>query len=257
MTCLEWLDAKHFLRMNLWDFSIRSLARKYGWNFLSKVVFRHPLKTMKGIQRYRQAHRRVFSTTLQERIDSHPAESGKGRETFVVGVGFCLKPLDPPCISGRANHDCVFFERNLHGRDHPIPDCCQQCSIREIGTLASAAGCHFYIMTSANDILHDLLAPALKDNRFTNGLFGLCRYSFAPFQLALFIAGIEGILFPYERGDCRDYVAWLRADNGVKDEQTEIHGSDFQTMQKWLSGLSIHHSTKKQFKKIGNIFHPQ
>lgn len=220
-----------------------------------KVVLQHPICTIGGIERYRKQKRRLLD--YRQSLSVSPVVDKKENEAnTIVGVGFCLKPLHPPCLSGRGNHDCLYFERNLDSARDEMPACCQHCAIREIGLRARAAGNHFYIMTSARDILEDMLLPALENKQFSKGLFAICRYSFEPFQIALAIAGIEGDLYPYEINDCNDFSTWNRADRGIKDDQTKIGQEDYQSMQNhWL--LTDRKETPPgRFQKRGNIFSP-
>ncbi len=251
MSYFERLDDVQFLDIKIWDFSFRSLLREYGKEFFTKIIVKHPIRTTRGIQRYRRMIREKACISEVVKGD------WPGNEKAIVGVGFCLKPLEPACISGRANHECVYFERNLHLADKAIPDCCKECMIRTAGMLALAAGNSFYIMTSALDILRDMLVPALDERRFTHGLYALCRYSFDPFQLALFVVGIKGNLYPYASGDCKDYETWLKADIGFKEERTVLDPGDFEQIKKILVEVSQENSASRQYKKIGNIFYPQ
>ncbi|MFH1741657.1 MAG: hypothetical protein ABIH23_21845 [bacterium] len=256
MKWIEWLDKIRFMNVKVWDFSVRSMLRQYGWKFMTHVILRHPVKTLIGISEYRkegsQDKRGDCLTTVPRNL-----EQWRGGGNSIVGVGFCLKPIDPVCVSGRANHNCFFFERNLHIADKTIPECCKGCSIRSIGLLALQAGCRFYIMTSARDILYDVLLPGINDNTYANGLFVICRYSFEPFKVALLISGIKGYLFPYQIGDCRDYTSWLSADIGVKDEQTEVAGENCSAIKEILRQSEDSDSMEWKCEKVGNIFDVQ
>jgi hypothetical protein len=200
-------------------FCLRSLVREYGWLFIRRVGARHPWRTLKALRaagRIDAAERGVVEA------GGGTSSVRAGEPPSIVGAGFCLKPLSPPCPSGRANHDCRCLE-SLTGRDPAcLPAPCEPCAIRAIGTDALRAGSAFYVMTSAHDILDDVFMPAMTRGAFTTGLFVLCRYSFKPFALGLLASGLSGRLLPLDQGDCRDYKTWLLADRGVKDEQTTI-----------------------------------
>ena len=206
----------------MWMFCLRSLVREYGWLFIRRVAARHPWRTLKALReagRIDAAERGVVEVgggTPKIRPDGPPS---------IVGAGFCLKPVDPPCPSGRFNHDCVCLERLAGADGAAVPAPCQSCAIREIGTRALLAGSAFYVMTSARDILNDVYVPALEDRRFPTGIFVLCRYSFKPFAFGLLASGMSAKLLPLDHGDCRDYRTWLLADRGVKDEQTTVGGT--------------------------------
>ncbi|MFB3787683.1 MAG: hypothetical protein ACE15F_15080 [bacterium] len=261
MKLLEWLDANRFLGVRIWDFSFRSLLRVYGRDFMKSVILRHPVQTFHGIRRYRRLENPDASGEYQSDFDK-VGVNGKKDGQRVIGVGFCLKPLHPGCVSGRGNHNCFYLEQNLHREPEPgaavreIPACCKSCVIKDIGLLSLASGCVFYIMTSARDILYDLILPSLEKGRFSRGLFVICRYSFEPFRMALAIAGIQACLFPYEKNDCGDYATWLRADKGVKDEQTSIPASDWPVIQSRLSSPERAGETPIRIQKRGNLFYP-
>ncbi len=237
---------KHpFLNIKLWDFCFRSLIREYGLKFIFLVILRHPIKTLKGIMKYGRNNKQ----------DAETADQWTGGEKHIVGVGFCLKPLDPVCISGRSNHNCHFLENNLHLKDIKIPRCCNNCTIKNIGLLTLATGSNFYIMTSARDILFDMFLPSIKSKKFTNGLLVICRFSFEPFKIPLYIADIQASLFPFETGDCRDYPTWLLADIGHKDEQTVINDNDDTAINAILTQPIKLPATQNSYKKIGNIYY--
>lgn len=221
-----------------------SLWREYGFAFIIHVILPHPIRTVRGF----------FGFAMEK-------EKGRGRSVTaekpaqsVVGLGFCLKPLDPVCISGRPNHDCYFLEHNLFLQAEKMPDCCRECLIRKIGTLALAQGYNFYIMTSARDILSDIFLPALRSKRFSYAILGLCRYSMAPFRIAMSIVGINGQLFPYQQGDCKDYRSWRQADIGLKNEQTELDDRDIKDMLSLLGIESGRENLPVKVQKKGNIF---
>ena len=203
----------------MWVFCLRSLVRGYGWLFARRVAARHPWRTL---QAFRAAGR--IDSAKRGVVEVGGGTSGfrAGGPPSIVGAGFCLKSMDPPCPSGRFNHDCVWLERlaGTDGADVPVP--CRSCAIRELGAQALRAGSAFYVMTSARDILDDIYVPALQGRRFTTGLFVLCRYSFKPFAVGAVASGMSATMLPLDEGDCRDYRTWLLADQGVKDEQTTV-----------------------------------
>ena len=113
MFFFKFLDKIRFLNIRVWDFSINSLIRNYGIAFIYRVIIKHPVKTITGIKKYQKINK---TKELSDKIMINPQHSEKciGKDKSITGVGFCLKPLKPECISGRANHDCKFFEHNLH-----------------------------------------------------------------------------------------------------------------------------------------------
>lgn len=242
-----------FFNLSLWRFFLRSVFKEYGNAFLLKVVVPHPMKTLKGVRKYSRSSARDPSTgsaLFPKEIEQH----WKGGKRSVVGIGFCAKPLEPSCISGRANHDCAYFEHHLHLSEEPMPESCQNCLVREIGLEALSSKSDFYIMTSARDILSDLFLPALNSHTYTRALLGLCQYSFEPFKIALFISGIDALLFPFETGDCEDYGTWRKADKGIKDTQTHLRSRDRETIKSFLRNSTHQLIPDLKYTKSGNIF---
>ena len=112
-------------------------------------------------------------------------------------------------------------------------------------------------MTSARDILYDLILPSLEKKQFTQGVFVICRYSFEPFNMALLIAGVTAQLFPFEKNDCQDYPTWLLADVGIKELQTEVNSQDVNLIQDLFVPINQIDLQRHHFLKNGNIFYPQ
>ena len=254
MIFFEWLDKINFLNIKTWNFSFHSILKDYGKEFFTRVILRHPKKTIKGLNKYRKLI--LHNETPEQIISSQEFfKKWKGGRDSIIGVGFCLKPLNPVCVSDRANHNCYFFEHNLHLQNYNIPDSCKNCTIKYIGLMSLLTGSSFYIMTSAKDILFDIFLPAIETQKFNKGLFGLCRYSFEPFKIGLLISGIDAYLFPYKSGDCQDYKTWLLADIGIKDDQTKFHSKDLDSIKKILTSSAELDSASFKFEKIGNIFY--
>jgi hypothetical protein len=206
----------------MWGFCLPSLLREYGWRFLRQVAVRHPWRTLTA---FRAAGRIDTAGRGAVEVGGGTSTVRAGDPPSIVGAGFCLKPVDPPCPSGRFNHDCVCLERLAGADGAAVHAPCRSCAIREMGTQSLRAGSAFYVMTSARDILDDVYVPALEDRRFTTGLFVLCRYSFKPFAVGVVASGMSATLLPLNEGDCRDYPTWLLADRGIKDEQTAVDGA--------------------------------
>jgi hypothetical protein len=110
-------------------------------------------------------------------------------------------------------------------------------------------------MTSAHDILHDVLLPALLHRRFRGAVLTMCRFSFEPMRLALAICGIEARLVPFQHGDCRDYSEWRRADTGDKPEQTYLDDSHLRELTATLSDAA-QGAPARRFQRVGNIYEP-
>ncbi len=253
MIFFKFLDKIGFLNIRVWDFSIKSLVRNYGMAFILQVIIRHPFRTITGIKKYQKLKK---SREYAGKILIEPEHPGKciDKQKSVTGAGFCLKPIEPECISGRANHNCIFFEDNLHLENNPEPLCCTECMIKKIGLMALYKGSSFYIMTSAKDILYDIFQPSVETGKYSKGLFFMCKYSFEPFKIALLISGIQACLYPFETGDCKEYKTWLKADTGIKDERTTLSKSFNRTINSILSVTSS--KTNIKFKKTGNIYCP-
>lgn len=228
------------------SFCFHSAFREYGWQFFRRVIAPHPVKTARAFLRTRAID------ASRDMIPVSGPWSGGARS--IVGVGFCLKPLDPPCPSGHANHDCHYLKHLVLPESPHIPPACRNCLIREFGTLTLKTGSAFYIMTSAQDILFDVFDPSLREGRFGFGLFLLCRYSLRPFAVGMLAAGIQGAMFPFAEGDCRDYKTWLQADVGIKSEQTTILDSTRAGMRVMLSSAVRETACEVRFEKEGNVF---
>jgi hypothetical protein len=226
----------------MWNFCFRSIFREYGWQFFRRIAAPHPVRTAKAFLRVGT----IDVSADMIRI-SGPCLPGA---RSIVGVGFCLKPMDPPCPSGRPNHDCLCFEQP----QLPDSSACRNCAIREFGKLTLKTGSAFYIMTSARDILLDAFVPSLREGRFTSALCVLCRYSLRPFAVGMLASGIRGWMFQFKEGDCRGYKTWLLADRGIKNEQTEILDSTKATIREILTRASKETMAAVQFRKRGNIF---
>lgn len=234
-------------------FCLHSLFREYGWQFIRRVALPHPVRTATAII---DSGALDFSGDMTSISNEALNRSFEGASS-IVGVGFCLKPMNPPCPSGRSNHDCHYLEHLLHFGALDIPVSCRQCAIKKIGVMTLKTGSAFYIMTSARDILFDVFKPALDDGIFSLGLFMLCRYSMRPFAVGLLASGIRGWLFPFEKGDCQDYKTWLQADRGIKEDQTEINEPNQRTIRELLGNAAKEPSPASQFERRGNVFYPR
>jgi hypothetical protein len=217
-TLLKRMDETAFLGFNAWDFCVRSLAQPYGRLFLRSMIFRHPLRTLSGLMLYRRRLRSLQQTDVAPiGLDSEE----RYRDAFsngrlLLGIGFCQKPLDPPCPAGRFNHRCLLLEQP---NSTTIPAACIACPIRETAFRGIRAGASIYIMTSAIDIARDLLLQN-DHSPYSCYFLSICPYSIPPLTLAMSICGLRGLVFAFGRGDCQDYAAWLNADRGTKAEQT-------------------------------------
>ena len=236
----------------MWAFCAHSFFREYGWQFLRQVAVLHSVKTARAVL---GSGALDFSGNMTV-MPAEAPDQGFEDARSIVGVGYCLKPTSPPCMSGRATHDCRYLEHLLHSEAPNVPPCCRQCAIREIGTMALKAGAAFYIITSAEDILFDVITPAISEGRFSLGLLVLCRYSLRPAAVCLMASDIRGWLFPFETGDCRDYKSWLLADRGIKEERTEISEPNQRTIRELLARAAKEPTSNTQFERQGNVLYP-
>jgi len=263
---LTRLDDSSFLGFRVWEFSFRSLRRRYGLTFLNRIVLRHPLKTLAGTSKYRRLLR-------ERREQDHIAPLFEGSEEdfvsgmttgareLLVAVGFCQKPLTPACPAGRPNHDCLYLdELDLnHGREdiHPA---CRLCKIKEIGNRALQAGANMHVMTSALDIARDVMIPSIDRERFRKAIMCLCPYSVQAISWPLIICGIEGFLISYASGNCLHYQQWLLADKGIKREMTVLSSPAYDKILTLLQGAAEQRAKEGmrygRFVRQGNIYVP-
>lgn len=263
---LARLDEGSFLGLRLWEFSLRSMGRRYGQTFLRHVVLRHPLRTLAGLLRYLRLPRQkppqhgvsLLFEAPEEEFLSGLAGSGKG---LLVAVGYCQKPLVPGCPAGRANHDCVYLDQlDLDHGGQAAFSACGDCDVRTLGTLALRAGACMHIMTSALDIAHDVMIPSLEGALFRSFIMCLCPFSVQVIGAPLTLCSLEGYLVGYESGNCADYEQWLRADEGIKPERTALHAIARSRIITWLEGIAAeraregHHYAR--FHREGNIYVP-
>ena len=263
---LNSLDESSFLGLEIWEFSFRSLRRRYGFTFLSRIALRHPLKTITGVPRYRRllgerGERGDITPLFPGSEGAFISRLGAGQRDLLVALGFCQKPLDPACPAGRPNHDCLYLDGlDLRAGKEFMHPACDQCKIREIGARALHAGANVHIMTSALDIAHDVMIPSIDHERFRKAIMCLCPYSVQAIALPLIICGIEGFLISYASGNCLDYEQWLLADKGIKREMTFLSPS---AHGKVLSLLEVAADRRRneapylsRFVRQGNIYVP-
>lgn len=264
-----YLDRLCLFRIQIWEFSFRSLPREYARIFFFRVVASHPIKAILGLRRYqRYVDLRPDVLSSPQRFLFIPEEqiliermAGR-QERPLVGLGFCLKPHDPEkaeysCPSGRANHDCLYLER---GEVRPV---CAGCVVFKIAGRCLETGCPVYIMTSAKDMAKDFMLPQIKGGAFPAVILLLCPYSVQAIIPPLLICGVEFVLLAYEGGNCRDYGEWLMADRGVKDEQTSLAAESWPRLFELLDKLRAVEASRRRslrdrrFHRRGNIFHPE
>ena len=264
-----YLDRFRFFHIQIWEFSFRSLLKEYARIFFFGVVVSHPIRAIRGLRRYQRyvshqspvlsrPHPLLFIP--EERVFIRRTVAQKAKP--LVGLGFCLKPYDPgseerSCPSGRENHDCLYLERE------EVRPACSGCSIFKIAGPCLEIGCPVYIMTSAKDMAEDFMLPQIKGGSFPAAILFLCPYSVQAIIPPLLICGVDSALLAYERGNCGGYKEWLRADRGVKEEQTSLTAESWSKLFGLLdrlgdAGASPRQSLKHhRFCRRGNIFHPE
>ncbi len=90
---LKRLDDAAFLGFRIWEFSFRSLRRRYALTFLHHIVLRHPANAIAGVSKYRRLVRANLEqsdiTMLFEDSEDDLVESlGNGAEGFAGCCGF-------------------------------------------------------------------------------------------------------------------------------------------------------------------------
>ena len=61
----------------------------------------------------------------------------------------------------------------------------------------------------------------------------------------------------YNKGYCRDYEEWLRADKGFKEELTVLNNKSWEKLLDLLNKLGSPESRYQRFRREGNIFYPE
>jgi len=276
-------DSKTRRFLALLEFSFNSLSQAYGRTFVRRIVVRHPLRTLRGFVTYCQT---LSADRPRERLllgcgeDEFVKRAVSDSERLLVATGFCQKPLRQrpairsaglrsdgsaqDCPAGRYNHDCLYLSRlELNSKSQVrYPPACLDCSIRVLGHAALEARASFAVLTSAQDIAHDVLIPALEERRFNRVLFAICRYSVEPMSLALLVCGLEGYIFPYESGACADYRQWLRADGGDKPERTTLSAQTVARLlgllERIAAGRRKHFDTTPiRYEQQNHVFRPR
>jgi hypothetical protein len=260
------MDASAFLGFRGWDFSFRSIREEYALTFLRQVALRHPFRTARGILKYQRLARQEVgqhgATRMFEGSDAEFVQRlCEAKTGLLVAVGFCQKPLAPPCPAGRPNHDCVYLDTlDLETEEHAAHAACEGCDIRTLGTLALRAGAHMHIMTSALDIARDVMIPSVDGGHFGNVIMCLCPYSVRVIALPLTICGLEGCLLGYESGACANWDQWLLADRGIQHRMTMLgprsHSSMVAVLEKIAQAKALEGLASARFRRQGNIYEP-
>ena len=165
------LDELNFLGFKIWEFSFRSLSRDYGWFFLFNIVLRHPVKMLRGLNRYRHFFKKPELNDTGDKIvaninrDKFIKKAETSPQKTLIGMGFCLRPLTSAdqqheCPSERFSHDCFYRDT---GKNHPA---CDVCAIKTMVNKVNKKGCSFNILTSALDVAKDIFVPTLKDRKY-------------------------------------------------------------------------------------------
>ena len=83
----------------------------------------------------------------------------------------------------------------------------------------------------------------------------LCQYSLRPFAVGLLAADMNGLMVPFDDGDCRDYPTWLLADTGTKCERTRLGERGMRAVHDVLLRAGKPESPAR-FTRIGHVFFP-
>lgn len=210
MNILTILDKKRFLRVRFWEFGIRSMGRRLGVEVVARLLFCHPIKSSRGFFRYR-----LYLAKNKEWVTPH-TEINSPPHLVIMGA-YCQKPQERNiCPAGRFNHRCYFIETLT------VYPACRHCDLREMAELAMLLGCHFYIMTSALDLLRDVFLPATCKKAFSHFLVMICPYAKELFLFPAFISDMKGWTLTIAKGSCLNYKEFLLADEGHKSRQTHL-----------------------------------
>jgi hypothetical protein len=264
-------DSRRERVLDLLGFSVRSLGQAYGHTFLRRMVLQHPLRTLRGLLTYGQTlspscaqGRAILGCDEDEFVMQAASDAGR----LLVATGFCQKPGSSAadahdCPSGRFNHDCLYLSRlQVDSGATGLHPACAGCSIRVLGHAALTGGASFAVLTSALDIAHDILIPALETQRYRRILFAICPYSVEPMSLALTICGLEGYMVAYDSGACASYGQWLRADRGDKPERTALSAQKVDWLLHLLDRIAAVRTEKTlahaaRYVREGNTFAPR
>lgn len=252
------LDRRGFLGYRAWDFTWRSLGHRYGRHFLGRVILRHPLRALQGYAEFRQITNPprvekgavcLFRGSSQELLQQAAAGEPGG---FLLALGFCQKKMATPanpdgCPAGRFNHDCAL----LDGTPAMVNAGCATCDVRVLAEHALAAGASLYLMTAAQEITRDVLAPALEKALFRQTLMLLCPMSVQAVLAPLVVCRLPGFILGYSAGYCANFAEWLRADAGDKPKQTSLHASHMARALQILDTLAAERRSLGQFPPIG------
>jgi len=236
-----------------------------------RVALHHPLRTVRALWTYcltfgaSPPEHRLFFRGDEEAFVGRAAADG---ERLLVGTGFCQKPRrlngkGYDCPVGRFNHDCLYLSRLEldSGGGLTLHPACFDCPVRVLGQAALEAGASFVLLTSALDIAHDILLPALEEKRVGRVLFAVCPYSVEPMTLALLVCGVEGCIFDYHNGFCTNYTQWLRADGGDKPERTTLSPPDSARLIGLLKSIAARRFSSgsarpRRYAQVGHVFRP-
>jgi hypothetical protein len=246
------LDARATCGLRIWEFSWHSLNQPYGHTVLRRVMARYPGRTLSGLRAYRQW---VRSGHGLGPVSCVTADAGQIAQSprLLVAPGFCQKPL--ACPAGRFSPDCrVFGAPHRPVRLRPV---CVGCAVRALGERALAAGASLYLMTSAQQIAHDLFLPALAGHGYRHAVLNVCPLSVQPMALMLFICRMRALLLAYGRGACDTYARWLAADRGDKPERTLLAPAAAATLQDVLDAATKGEVDGGQwYRREGNVYVP-
>ena len=232
------LDQFKLLGLQIWEFSARSLFRAYGWNFIFKVLIRHPIKSIKGLWAYKKFIKTVNFSADKDIISNlglakFMAKAQAEPQNLLVATGFCQKPTDAAnpkdsCPTVRFTNHCQYYE------NHTLAPACEACDIKRIVELVKDLSCQFDILTAVRDITDNIFIPLLRGKTSKQVMIFICPFSIRLAILPLFICQADFVLIPFSSGSCDNYHDFIKADTGHKDETTYAHQDHLALIEKAL-----------------------
>ena len=150
------------------------------------VAVPHPLRSTR---RPRRRARRVGP--YHRRVPRRSRFAPRGRSVD-QSAGFCLKSMNPPCPSGRPNHDCHYPRTCLDPKELGDSNSCRQCEIGETARWRSGPAPR---STRPRPTSCSTCSCRPSNGGRSPGLFVLCRYLLRPFAVGLLASGIRDRCF--------------------------------------------------------------
>ena len=259
------LDARAFAGFRIWQFSLLNAWRAFSWYYLFRLLLMHPLKTVRGLARYRGLIRSTKDGSLKGTAAVQDVMNIMQRRVgrLLIAPGFCMKPYDytrgkSTCPVGHFNHSCLLLNNanELLFQKEKWPGACSICGVAPLAQLAAQNNADLYIMTSAKDIARDVYLPAIQQTEYQAGLFFLCSYSNDAFTFGLSMSDIKGAIIEFCSGDCQNHHDWTQADVGCKNDQTFVDSAVWTNLLETLTTKAERSSVAKRpsFEQRGRIY---